>query len=157
MQIRTAVISRNLSVKEGKSNGRPVSQVVQILDGDRVSEFRSKKEMKKLFYFMPVDLTNEQVAALTRAINSPEENEGIITYPNKTVTLDCFSAQEKTRQERTLIRCSVRISIFGLFWIILDYFRLLVLGPPRTKIACSAVSYPSQLQPFATRNSFPPV
>ena len=97
MSIKTILISRGMSAIVGKSNGSPVGRVLQICEGDLVSSFDSKQPMKDIFYWKTVDLTDQERDDLNMALSSPhysDDEAPIITYPKKTVDLNCFSAGE---------------------------------------------------------------
>jgi len=98
MSIRTIRISRNLSKDDGKPNRRPLSHVLEIYDGDVIDYHNSLPGESAIYYFKTADLTDKQVLDINKAIASPlfDMKTGLTIYPAKTVTLDCFSSQEKT-------------------------------------------------------------
>jgi len=97
MAVYTMRLSRGLSSVEGKSNGKPVTQVLELRPGDHSDEYKTKKEMKKLFYWRTLDLTEQQAEDINMAIKSPHVDPVtfLTIYRRKTVELDCFSAQDK--------------------------------------------------------------
>jgi len=108
MSLCTLLISRNLSAVVGKSNGKVSGRVVQICEGDCIADWNSKDQMKNLFFWKTVELSDAQRITLQKDIATPVyipnpiyDGEFMLTVPAKSVDLDCFDASEKTALEAT--------------------------------------------------------
>lgn len=85
----TFCVSRNFSAQVGKSNGMPIGQVIQIVEGDRTAEFKSKSSTQdEIFFFKVVTISPAQANTINEAIGDETKNVTLNLSPADIATLN---------------------------------------------------------------------
>lgn len=87
-----------MSVVAGKSNGKAMGQVIELILGDLTDDFDTELEMKKIFYWRTVGLTLAEAKQMDDDIRSPIENNfGLIINPKKIVEINTLTTADKVK------------------------------------------------------------